>query len=58
MMTNGDSEGRNFLFHPYKDNGFFFLLIIDCLIKKNFPGHAEMHYYIILTSFALNIGVT
>ena len=26
VMTNGDHEGQNFLYHPHTNNGFFFLL--------------------------------
>ena len=37
VMTNGDHEGRIFLFHPHTNNGFFFLLTIKthilCLKK-------------------------
>ena len=42
VMTNGDREGRIFLFHPHTNNGFFFLLTNLYLIffwknmKKNF----------------------
>ena len=31
VMPNGDPEGRIFLSHPYTNNVFFFLLIIDFL---------------------------
>ena len=44
MMTNGDSEGRFFLSHPYTNNGIFFLhtIIYNIFIcKKRLPEVPE-----------------
>ena len=32
VITSGDTEGRIFLSHPHKNNGFFFLLTTKYLI--------------------------
>ena len=44
MMTNSDPEGRIFLYYPYTNNGFFFLLItvfIYLFIQRN-PVWADL----------------
>ena len=35
VMTNGDDEGRIFLFHPHTSNGLFFLLTTKYFILHN-----------------------
>ena len=47
MMTNGDPEGRIFLFYPHTKNGFFFLLSIFFSFQNKLlkvPEYAEMRY--------------
>ena len=58
MMTNVDHEGRIFLSHPHKNNGFFSCspfntsFILDILEQRlsEYPKYAEMrHGDVILT---------
>ena len=60
VMTNCDPEGQIFLFHPYMNNGSFFLLTIAFSFQNKLPEvpeYIEMQYHM-LTSLWLNIDVT
>ena len=55
VMTNGDPEGRIFLFYPHMNNGFFFLLntvffiyLVIYVFKKKLPEvpeYAKMQFH-------------
>ena len=50
VMTNGDPEGRIFLFHPHTNNGFFFLLttVFIYLFQTKISGvlkYAKMQFH-------------
>ena len=49
VMTNGDPEGRIFLFHSHTINGFFFLLTIRYRIlwHPEVPKYVEMQHVMI-----------
>ena len=48
MMSNGDHEGRIFLSHAHKNNGFFFSVTIKyhIIFSKRPPEYAEMQHVI------------
>ena len=52
MMTNGDPEGRVFLFYPHMNNGFYFLLttVIFYLKLPEVPEYANIQFHM-MTSF-------
>ena len=50
MMTNGDREGRIFLYYPHTNNEFFFLLTIAFIYlfqnkHPEVPEYAKMQFH-------------
>ena len=46
MLTNGDPEGRIFLFYPHTNNGFLFLLTTIFLNKlPEVPEYVKMQFH-------------